>query len=196
MATKTRRKRNTALVFNPAGRSLSIGGSRRTNPARKRRRRHATTHHRRRRRNPVMKTVAVRRRNPVRRRRNPSTASGLLVAAVFAGIGVSIFDVVATRVVPQSSALVRAATKLGGAWLFQSSLGNKVPVLGKYRNDIALVLAVSGVVDLMKLYVFPLVGSVAGSVGLLNGSPLLSIDDGTTGNIYGNAYSPDYLPYA
>ena len=143
-----------------------------------------------------MKTVAIRRRNPVRRRRNPSTASGLLVAAVFAGIGVSIFDVVATRVVPQSSALVRAATKLGGAWLFQSSLGNKVPVLGKYRNDIALVLAVSGVVDLMKLYVFPLVGSVAGSVGLLNGSPLLSIDDGTTGNIYGNAYSPDYLPYA
>jgi hypothetical protein len=196
MATKTRRKSNTALVFNPAGRSLSIGGSRRTNPARKRRRRHATTHHRRRRRNPVMKTVAVRRRNPVRRRRNPSTASGLLVAAVFAGIGVSIFDVVATKVVPQSSALVRAATKLGGAWIFQSKLGSKVPVLGKYRNDIALVLAVSGVVDLMKLYVFPLVGSVAGSVGLLNGSPLMAIDDGTTGNIYGNAYSPDYLPYA
>ena len=76
MATKTRRKSNTALVFNPAGRSLSIGGSRRTNPARKRRRRHATTHHRRRRRNPVMKTVAARRRNPVRRRRNPLTASG------------------------------------------------------------------------------------------------------------------------
>ena len=191
MATKTRRKRNTALVFNPAGRSLSIGGSRRTNPARKRRKRHSG-----RRRNPGMKTVAVRRRNPVRTRRNPSTASGLLVAAVFAGIGVSIFDVVATRVVPQSSALVRAATKLGGAWLFQSNLGNKVPVLGKYRNDIALVLAVSGVVDLMKLYVFPLVGSVAGSVGLLNGSPLMAIDDGTTGNIYGNAYSPDYLPYA
>ena len=194
MATRTRRKSNTALVFNPS-RSLSIGGSRRrTNPTRKRRRRRHLSH--RRRRNPIAKMVAPRRRrNPIRRRRNPSTASGLLVAAVFAGIGVSIFDVVTTRMIPQNSALVRAGVKLGGAWLFQSNIGSKVPVLGKYRQDIALVLAVSGVVDLMKLYVFPLVASAAGSVGLMMPAPL-DAGDGTTGNIWGNAYSPDYVPYS
>ena len=97
--------------------------------------------------------------------------------------------------IPQNSALVRAGVKLGGAWLFQSNLGSKVPVLGKYRQDIALVLAVSGVVDLMKLYVFPLVASAAGSVGLMMPAPFDTGDD-TTGNIWGNAYSPDYVPYS
>lgn len=188
MATK-RRKRNTALVLNPAGRSLSIGGSRRRNPSRRRRRRAVA----RRRRNPVMvKAVARRRRNPIRRRRNPSTASGLLVAAVFAGIGVSIFDVATSRMMPGQSAVVRAGVKLGGAWLFQSRFGSKIPVLGKYKNDIALVLAVSGVVDLMKLYVFPLVASAAGSVGLL----IPTMDDETTAGIYGNAPTGSYGYYA
>jgi len=189
MAT-TKRKKNTALVLNPAGRALSIaGGSRRTNPARRRRRRSATSS--RRRRNPVaMKTVA-RRRNPVRRRRNPASTSGLIVAAVMAGLGVSLFDVVSSKFLPQQSALIRAGVKLGGAYLFQSKLGNSVPVLGKFKNDIALVLAVSGVVDLMKLYVFPMVASAAGSVGLLIPAP--ATGDDTTGNIYGNAARSSYI---
>lgn len=177
------------MVFNPS-RSLSIGGVRRTtNPTRKRR-------PGRRRRNPIVK-AAARRRNPIRRKSNPVTAQGLLVAAVMAGIGVSLFDVITTRVIPQSSSIVRAGVKLGGAWLFQSSLGAKVPLLGKYRNDIALVLAVSGVVDLMKLYVLPLVSQ---TVGQLTGGNLLLVapDAGeqTLGNIYGNAYSPDYYEYS
>src|SRR4051794_7630654 len=125
-----KRKTKTALVFNPS-RSLSIGGAKR-NPARKRK-------SSRRRRNPVAKRVFARKSNPVRRRRNPSSTTDLLVGAIMAGIGVSIFDVVATRVVPANSALVRAGVKLGGAWLFQSNLGSKVPVLGRYKNDIALV---------------------------------------------------------
>lgn len=127
--------------------------------------------------------MAVRRRNPVRRRRNPATTQGLLVAAVMAGVGVSIFDVVTARMIPQGSVVVRAGVKLGGAWLFQSRLGSKVPLLGKYKNDIALVLAVAGVMDLMKLYVFPLVSNAVGSVGLLPAG------DDTTGNIYGNSYA-------
>jgi hypothetical protein len=138
----------------------------------------------------------ARRRNPIRRRRrNPSTASGLLVAAVMAGIGVTVFDVVATRIAPQSSALVRTGIKLGGAYLFQSQLGAKIPILGRHRNDIALVLAVAGVVDLLKLYVMPIVSQTMANAGLIS-VPSLTSGDGTTGNIYGNAYSPSYVPYS
>lgn len=187
MATR-KRKPNTALVLNPAGRSLSIGGSRRTsNPSRRRRKASSS---RRRRRNPVQALTRTRRRsNPIRRRSNPATTSGLIVAAVFTGLGVSLFDFATSKFLPQQSALFRAGVKLGGAWLFQSKLGNSVPVLGKYKNDIALVLAVLGVVDLFKLYLFPMVASVAGSAGLL--IPAGEVDD-TTGNIYGNAYNPNY----
>ena len=112
---------------------------------------------------------------------------GLLTAAVFAGIGVSLFDVVTSRVVPNSSGLVRTGVKAGGAWAI-ATWGGKFPFLGKYRNEIALVLLTSAAIDLMKLYVFPLVAGAAGSVvGLI---PASSIDDGTTGNIYGNSYIP------
>ncbi|MDM7920998.1 MAG: hypothetical protein QUS14_01760 [Pyrinomonadaceae bacterium] len=133
-----------------------------------------------------MKTVAIRRRrNPIRRR-NPSSVSGLLVAAVMAGVGVSIFDVVASRFAPQNSALVRSGVKLGGAYAFQT-WGSKVPVLGKYKNEIALVLAVSGVVDLMKLYVFPVVASTAASIGLGGGMSQISEGDAQLAGLYGNA---------
>lgn len=167
------------MVFNP-NRGLSIGGRRtvrKTASARK---------------NPVRTAAKANprktRRRSVRRRNNPASVTGLVVTAVMAGIGVSLFDVIATRVVPQTSSLVRAGVKLGGAWLFQSSLGAKVPVLGKYKNDIALVLAVSGVVDLMKLYVLPVVSSAVGSI-LPGAAGLLAApaaDDGI-GNIYGTA---------
>lgn len=174
---KARRKTNTAMVFNPS-RGLSIGGrsSVRKTAARK---------------NPVRKVAA--KRNPVRRikrRSNPASVTGLVVTAVMAGIGVSLFDVITTRVVPQSSSLVRAGVKLGGAWLFQSSLGSKVPVLGKYKNDIALVLAVSGVVDLMKLYVLPVVASIvpAGLLGASAPQQLVGVD-GTTGSLYDTSFA-------
>lgn len=175
------------MVYNPS-RRLSIGGAKKSNPVRRKRRASS-----RRRRNPV-KAIA-RRSNPVRRR-NPSTTTGLLVAAVMAGVGVSIFDLIATRFAPSSSAIVRAGVKLGGAYAFQN-WGRKVPVLGKYNQEIALVLGVAGVVDLMKLYVFPLVSSTAASIGLLGNSHLVQIGegDGTTGNIYGNAYNPAYSAY-
>lgn len=167
-----RRKANTAMVFNPAGRSLTINGSRRRTAKRR------TT----KRRNPVT-AVARRRSNPVARRRsNPATVTGLLVTAVMAGIGVSLFDQVTSRLVPQSSAVIRAGVKLGGAWLFQSPLGAKVPVLGKYKNDIALVLAVFGVVDLMNLYVLPV---VAGAVSSIGGGSLIAAPDDSTAGVYG-----------
>lgn len=177
------------MVYNP-NRRLTVGGGK-SNPARKRRRSRP-----RRRSNPVRKTIA-RRSNPLTRRANPATTTGLLVAAVMAGLGVSIFDVLAQRFVPQSSAIVRAGVKLGGAYLFQN-FGSRVPVLGKYKNDIALVLAVAGVVDLMKLYVFPLVAQTAAGIGLIGSSGQVQdvTADGTMGNIYGNAYSPSYVPWS
>jgi hypothetical protein len=182
MVTKTK----TALVYNPS-RKLTIGGSQ-VNSVKKSRRSASQAR--------VVKT----RSNPaprVCRRKNPATTSGLLVAAVMAGLGVSVFDLAATRLLPQQSALVRAGVKLGGAWLFQSNLGGKIPLLGKHKNDIALVLAVAGVVDLMKLYVFPLISGAASNL-LIAAPPPAQITEGdqTTGNIYGNAYSPDYIPYA
>lgn len=184
MATKPK----TALVYNPS-RTLTIGGSR-VNPVQKRHRRASKARVVRVRHNPAS--------HKIRRRRNPATTSGLLVAAVMAGLGVSVFDLAATRLLPQQSALVRAGVKLGGAWLFQSNLGSKIPLIGKHKNDIALVLAVAGVVDLMKLYVFPLIGGAASNLLIAAPAPAAEVaeSDGTTGNIYGNAYSPDYIPYA
>lgn len=174
-----RRKTSTAMVYNPS-RSLSV----KANPPRKRRRRTSVS---RRRRNPVVKTAV--RRTAVRRKANPATMGGLAAAAVVAGIGVAAFDWLTVKVVPNQSAVVRAGVKLGGAFLFQSRYGSKVPLLGKYKNDIALVLAVAGVVDLMKLYVFPIVNNAVGSV-TQNLLPAPATDDQTTGNIYGNAFAP------
>lgn len=188
--TKTRKAR-TALVYNPAGRKLTINGSRRRTTTKRR----STK-----RRNPGTVT-AIAKRNPTRRitrrRSNPASVSGLLVTAVMAGVGVSLFDVITTRVVPQSSALVRAGVKLGGAWLFQSNLGSKVPLLGKYKNDIALVLAVSGVVDLMKLYVLPLVAPALGSLGIGAGPTLIADPNaGNTAGLWdGSPYGNAPLPY-
>lgn len=188
MATKTRSRKansNKALVFNPAPRrQLTLNGSRR-------RRKHVTR--RRKRRNPVANlTAAARRRNPrriTRRRRNPASAGGLLVASLMAAVGVTIFDILATRLVPQNTALVRVGVKLGGAYAFQS-MGNKIPFLGKYNKEIALVLGVAGCVDLLKMYALPWVaqvGSAIPGVSALLGTPAAtSASDGTTSDIYGN----------
>ena len=181
--TSRRRKANTAMVFNPS-RGLSIGGRssvRRT--ARK---------------NPGKRTAAVAKRtNPARRikrRSNPATVTGLVITAVMAGIGVTIFDVVTARVIPQTSPLVRVMLKLGGAWVFQSQLGSKVPVLGKYKNDIALVLLVSGVIDIGKLYVLPALQPFLPAGLLGTAQPALQeVGDGNVGNIYGN---PSYIDTA
>lgn len=189
MATKSR-KRNTAgrtaLVFNPAGRSLSVGGSRVTNPHK---RRHHKAQH-------SVRKVMAHRRNPKRRKSNPATVSGLLIASVMTGLTVSLFDIVTTKFVP-ASAMWRIGVKAGGAWLFQSPLGAKIPVLGKYRQEAALVLGVAAFVDVFKLVVLPLIAPTLEQVGLLPASPqLVAIDDGTTGNIYGTSYSPDYVQYS
>jgi hypothetical protein len=109
--------------------------------------------------------------------------------------------VIATKVIPQTSPLVRVGVKFGGAWFFQSSLGSKIPVLGKHKNDIALVLAVAGAVDLMKLYVLPLVSSAVGNltggnVLLLAPQAQVGSGDGTTGNIYGNAWPQTSQQYS
>lgn len=186
MATKTRKK-NTALVFNPA-RQLSIDGSRSVNPRRNRNKASSKK------RNPVIKAESRGKRNPFRRRSNPASTSGLIIAAVMAGVGVSLFDFVAGKIIPASAgALIRTAVKFGGAALFQSNLGAKIPVLGKHKNDIALVLAVAGVIDLMKQFVFPALNSAVAGVGLIPAPPVSSFDTGedeTTGNIFGNAVIP------
>jgi len=124
----------------------------------------------------------------------------LLMASAMAAVGVSIFDILATKLVPQNTALVRVGVKLGGAYLFQS-MGNKIPVLGKYNKEIALVLGVAGCVDLLKMYVFPWVVQVGGGIPgvsqLLGAQPASIASDGTTSDIYGRrgyarplSYSP------
>lgn len=181
MATK-RRKTNTALVLNPAGRSLSIGGSRRVNPSRKRRRSAG------RRRNPVsLKQASSRRRNPVRKFNPISGITGLVTAAVFAGLGVSLFDVLTSRF--SGSGWIRTGVKAGGAWA-SWQWGSKLPILGKYKNEIALVLLTSAAIDLMKLYVFPLVAGAAGSVGLLIPAAAVDAGDDSMSGVYGSSAIP------
>lgn len=176
------------MVFNPAGRVLA-GGSR-SNPARRRRRSKARRHHRR---NPiaVRAASATRRRNPIRRRSNPSSVGGLVVASLLTGLGVSLFDVLTTKFLPTGSPWLRIGVKAGGAYAFQTGLGRKLPALGKYSNEIALVLGVSAAVDVLKLVVFPAINPTLSAVGL----QLPTATDAGMGNIYGNAYSPAYGPY-
>jgi len=155
-AKATTTKSNTAMVYNPA-RKLTVGGASRTaSPVTKRRKRRSN--------NPAPKKVvnasSHRRRRP--RRTNPANMSGLIAAALVAGVGVSLFDILTTRFLPQTSAMVRVGVKLGGAYAFQSSLGSRIPILGAYKNEIALVLAVSGVVDLFQMYVLPMLYQFTG----------------------------------
>lgn len=189
MATRrtTKRKTNTALVHNPS-RGLSLGSGRRS-PVRKAARR-----------NPARKSAALK-ANPSRRRRvvrrsNPATFGGLLVASVMAGLGVSLFDVVTSKLLPQGSPLVRIGVKAGGAYLLQSKLGSSIPVLGKYKNEIALVLGVSAVVDAMKLWVLPVVTQAFGNVtNLLVAAPAAAqVSDGNVAGLYdvNGAYQPIY----
>jgi len=182
----TKRKAKTALVFNPSGgRQLSINGSRRKAKGRRRS-------------NPVVKKTVARRRNPsIRRRSNPITsASALIATAAMAGVGVSLFDVAASYLIPNTSSLVRVGVKLGGAWAI-NSYGSKLPVLGKYKSEIALVILTSAAIDVMKLYLFPVVAKAAASFGLGAGgggvlSPAPAADDGNTAGLYGEWNVPAY----
>lgn len=182
MATATKRKTNTMMVYNPS-RGLSIGGR-------------STVRKSASRRNPTAAARKVvnphhRKRVHHRRRHNPSTSTGLVMAAVMAALGVSLFDLVTSKVVPATAGLpIRIGVKLGGAFLFQSSLGSKIPVIGKHKNDIALVLGVSAFIDIFKGYIWPLASqSLTGLTGsalrLVN--PPQQADDSSMGNIYGNA---------
>src|SRR3954470_5618201 len=112
MATTKRKAPSTALVFNPR-RGLSVGSR-------------STVRKSAARRNPARKTASAiaktnpRRRHHHRRRRNPATGAGLFVTAFMAAVGVSLFDVIAQKTIPQTSQIVRVGVKLGGAFAFQS----------------------------------------------------------------------------
>ena len=192
MATKTRKRnarRSTAMVFNPAGRVLA-GGSR-INPRRRRRRRTTRRRYSARRRNPIaMRATTVRRRRNPLRRRNPATLSGLLVTSVMAGLSITVFDILTAKFIPQGSPLLRIGTKLGGAYIFQSGMARRVPLLGKYSNEVALVLGVSAAIDALKLWVLPAVSPALNSIGL-------AVPDASgMGDVYGNAFTPQYQPFS
>lgn len=191
MATARKRKTNTALVVNPR-RGLSLG-SRRSVAAK------ATA-----KRNPTRPAVTAKSAadNPRRRRRrrnpastfglrigNPSSITGLVVAATMTAASLTVFDLVASRLFPQNSLMARVGVKLGAAALFQSGIGSKIPFAGKYKNEIALVLAVLGMGDLIKAYVVPPVNQIIGNVtgGALNLLPAPAAAPASTelGTVYG-----------
>jgi hypothetical protein len=157
-----KRKANTAarklMVYNPAG-GRQINGSRR---------RKATTT-RRKRRNPATALVArsaSRKRNPARRTsvvRNPAGIGGLLIAGLMSAVGVTIIDLVTGKVLPAQSQTTRIVVKLGSAYAVQT-MGSRIPVIGKYNKEIALVLAVAGFVDLLRIYAVPVVNQAIGTV--------------------------------
>lgn len=181
-------------VHNPS-RGLSLRGGRST--VRRARSKNPTA------RRPAVRAAAV---NPKRRRsrrrrnpsglsgllRNPASGGGLIVTAFMAGVAVSLYDAITLRVIPQTSPLVRVATKFGGALFFQSAYGSKVPLLGKYKNDVALVLAVAGMIDLTKLYILPAIQPAinqlsGGLTNLLPAPQAAPPSNATLGSIYGNA---------
>ena len=169
-------RKSTALVVNPA-RSLTLKGARKmavrkrkTNVAKRRT-------YKRRKPNPRAKKRVYRRRkaNPVkrrvyRRRKNPSSVSGLMGAALIAGVGITLFDAGMSRLAPNQNVIMRAGIKLGAAWIIQGKVGSSIPIFGKYKKEIALVLAVMGVSDLAKAYLIPLLSQAAGNVTGMLGS--------------------------
>lgn len=88
----------------------------------------------------------------------------MLVAATMTAATLTVFDAVVSRVLPNGSLWARVGVKLGGAALFQSSLGSKIPVAAKYKNEIALVLAVLGIGDILRAYVVPPVSSAISNI--------------------------------
>lgn len=171
------RKAKTAMVFNPS-RGLSLRGRssvRRSSKAR-------TT-------NPTRKIAAKAnpRRKTVRRRRNPASTTGLVTAAVMTGVFITFYDVVTNKVMPATSPLIRVATKFGLAAVLQSSWGNKLPVFAKYKNELALVFAVSGVIDGFKLWVLPVIAPYSG--GLLPAASTTQLIDAPQADGLANIYS-------
>lgn len=183
----TKRKTNTAMVFNP---NRSVGLASRRAPARRASARKSNG------RSLALRSAvnpAKKRRRSSSVRRNPiQSRSGLIVGAVMAGLGVSLFDVFTTRFLPQTSGVVRIGIKARGAWAIDS-YGAKVPVLGKYRREIALVLLTSAVVDGVKLWLLPTLTQAFPSVQLLVAPNAAQANaDAGLGNIYGNAPVGDY----
>jgi len=179
--TTTRRKANTgtAMVFNP-NRGLSVGRSTvRKSAARK---------------NPVRRIRAAAKVNPrrrtVRRRRNPASITGTMVAAFMTAVGVVGFDLAASRIAPANGgAFLRIGVKAGGAYVFQE-FGRKLPIIGKYNTEIALVLGTLAFVDGLRAFVLPWVsqtvsGMTGGNINLIS-MPQAGADSGM-GNIYGNS---------
>jgi hypothetical protein len=160
--TKTKRKANTALVYNPA-RGLSLG-SRTTRRASARKA------------NPVKRTAVAnpRKRRTTRRRRNPvslfSNPSGsALMGAVFAGLGFSLLDLGLSRIVPSASPIIQIGTKVAAGFLVQT-FGSKVPVLGKYKDGVAFLLFGLAAKQAADYWLLPTVRSFTGQItgGLQN----------------------------
>lgn len=111
------------------------------------------------------------------------------------GVGITFFDVIATKVIPATSPLVRIGAKFGLAAVLQSSWGNKLPVFSKYKNELALVFAVSGVIDGLKLWVLPVIAPYSG--GLLPAGTTTQLIDAPSAdglsNIYGNSPTANYV---
>lgn len=186
MATnKTRRKTNTAMVFNPS-RGLSIGGrstvrrARRANPTARR---------------PATKLAVNPRRK--RRRRNPSGFSvlsnpsgGALVGALLAGVAFSFADFGLSRVLPASaSPAIQIGTKLAAGFVIQQ-FGNKVPLLGKYKDGVAFLFFGLAASQFASYYLLPTVRNTlnqfTGQALQLISPPPAQAAPPTLGGIYGS----------
>lgn len=157
MTKTTRRKANTALVYNPS-RGLSIGGrstvrrASKTNPSTRRETAAVA--------NPRPKKRTVTRH---RRRHNPASTGGWLMASLMTALGASLLDIATGKLLPPTSQLIGAGIKLGIALGIQT-YGQKIPVFGQYKSEIALVVGVLGFKDLINLYLLPVVNGFTGNL--------------------------------
>lgn len=182
--TKTRRKPNTALVINPK-RGLSLKGRTVRRNARKSNAFRASSVTRAAKANPARRTRRRRVSNPI------TSATQLIIAAFMGGLGLAAFDVAASKALPTLSPVVRIGVKGGVAFLV-SSYGQKIPILGGYKNEIALLILGSAALDVMKLWLFPMVTQAAAQFGLaaapaqpqLVAVPHAAANDGTTAGYY------------
>lgn len=81
---------------------------------------------------------------------------GMIAGALTAGVGFALFDIVLQRVLPSGTPMVQAISKIGAGFLL-SQFGNRIPLVGKYKDPVAFVLIALGIKGLADIYLVPTV---------------------------------------
>lgn len=184
---KKNKTQNVAYVHNPSVDFIVGGEDKRKNPMKSKKSsskgKSSQSKSKGKKKNPANQPAVGKKKNP-NRKPNPDKVTSLFVTAAIAGVAFCGFDALINRVAPGSSATIRAGIKLSGAYAMQT-WGSRIPVIKKYNQEIALVLAVLGFVDIFQLHILPLVnGATGGALSFLSPTGAGSLSEMSGGFTY------------